>query len=159
MIRVLCVIQFLVLLLFTPSAISVELDLNVISIGQYESSLLSKLGEPISVLLDGPDEITGMNKTKLLKYKGANLDFHLGSNGFYLWRLELTSSDLSYLHKAVRVGAKANDISKALGDPSSKKTDDGSVVWFYHTKGFDGWVNIQLTNGVVVSIVATEDWT
>jgi len=158
MIRTFCVIKFLVILFISGSVFAVELDGNVISIGQSESLWLSKLGKPISIDLDEPDEMFGMNRTKSLKYKGANLDFHLGSNGFYLWRLKLTSSDLSYLHNKVRVGAKANEISSALGEPSSKEIGDKAIVWFYHTKGFDGWVRIELINNVVVSIFATEDW-
>lgn len=158
MIRTFCVFKFFVILLISGSIFAVEFDGNVVSIGQSDSLWLSKLGKPISIDLAEPDEMFGMNQTKLLKYKGANLDFHLGSNGFYLWRLKLTTSDLSYLHNTVRVGAKANDISNALGEPSSKENGDKSIVWFYHTKGFDGWVRIELIDNIVVSIFATEDW-
>jgi len=159
MTRTLSIIQFLTILFFSTNATSVDISENVLSLGLQENIIRSNLGPPSSIKHEIPDEITGMNQTKLLQYNGAKLDFHLSPNGFYLWRLELTSNKYSYSNKRVKVGVNSEEILKVFGQPSSKEVSGEVIAWLYQIKGFDGWIRIKLINNVVVSIMATEDWT
>ncbi|MCP4932418.1 MAG: hypothetical protein GY912_10625 [Candidatus Marinimicrobia bacterium] len=132
---------------------------NFIDIGMLEANVLSTYGSPANIIQYPDDEEYGMGKTKLITYEGVKLDLRLGDQGYYIWRLRILGSPWAYRNKKLSVGVTTEELRAILGIPLSTKIDGATEFYYYHPYSFDGWATIKIENGVVIEILATEDWT
>ncbi len=157
------VIRYLALSLvitFLPAAYASEnSSLEFIEIGMSESQIVSAYGPPISITKYPKDDMFGMNETKLLVYEGLKLDMHLGSKGFYVWRLRISGDPWAYRNNKLTLGITIDKLKAILGEPISTKTEGEIEFYYYNPYTFDGWATITIENGTVIKILATEDWT
>ncbi len=150
-------IKIFFILLFSEYALSKEI--YVVSIGRSIEQVQELAGKADSINMQEADEITGMGITQSHVYSGANLDFHKGQNGFYLWKVEINSSEWAYSDKRIKIGVNSALVLSVLGEPASKEPESNKSVWFYHFKEFDGWLRIEFQNDKLIKILAVEDWT
>ena len=99
-----------------------------------------------------------MGKTTTSFYDGAEIDFREGKNGFYIWRLKITSATWVYKNNQIRVGITIEKLKSLIGPPDSIETSDSKVYWFYHLYEYNAWTRISIVNGKVIEIFAAEDW-
>ena len=151
-------VLYFLLLLFVSNIEASEPSKVILKLGEKEDVVIAGVGKPHKIVEHPADEMFDMDVTKTMSFKGATLDFHRGSDGFYLYKLELTQSDYSYFDKRIFVGVNRATIENVLGAPSSTRFTSEFDVMHYNTKGFDGRLLFRLIDDVVVSIFVTEDW-
>ena len=131
----------------------------VIDLGLLEEEMSKSQKTPDSIENFPPDKEFGMNETKVARYKGLVLNYHRSKNGFYIWRLEITSEAWAYKNNTISVGTSMEQVKNILGDPESIESNELNTSWFYHLYNYDAWTKITFSNSKVVEIFAAEDWT
>jgi hypothetical protein len=134
-----------------------EVDLRVkgVGLGSAFGVVLRQLGQPVSSkreVMDDDFGVCGPAYTSLrLRYQGAALELSgdLKGRNFYVISMEVTSPKF-LIAPGINIGMTEEETRSKLGAPAEEKTESGSRILIYVTKGNDGSALLYFRDGRLV---------
>lgn len=134
-----------------------EVDLRVkgVGLGSAFGVVLRQLGQPVSSKREKiDDDGCGPAYTSLrLRYQGASLELSgdLKGRNFYVISMEVTSPKF-LIAPGVKIGMTEEEAQAKLGAPMEVRTESGSRMLIYVTKGNDGSALLYFRDGRLVKV-------
>ena len=136
-----------------------------LSVGSLKSQVISILGKPARSRF-GHDTEMGMGHWQKMYFSGLVVEVTKPDPGQAttewkeprVWRMVITGKSWR-TRCGLRVGQTREQALSALGPPASEEPKGAATVLHYFPKAFDGFLWVELHNGLITEIGISEDWT
>ena len=143
---------------------AVSLSVNRVGIGTLRSDALARLGKPARTVHRRDTEM-GLGDVEEMEFGGLFVEVAKPEPSYvtrplsetYLWRLVISGPRWK-TNSGLRVGSTRTKAIKILGPPRSESREGDITRLHYDTKGFDGFLWLDLRNDRIVELGVSEDW-